>query len=102
MKTIKAKKVSSWLKKMRGLICEKKPASLFFITRFGIHTFGMRFPIDIIIMDEDHRVVKIGKHIRPGNLYFWNPKYRFVLELPDGETDRLKIETGEKIYLTYI
>ena len=31
----------------------------------SVHTFWMRFPIDLIYLDRKHRVVKVRTHVRP-------------------------------------
>jgi hypothetical protein len=85
--------------KTRGLIGAKKPYPVFFTTRFGIHTFGLRFPIDVLILDSQFMVVKAKKQLSPNRLFFWSIFYKHVLELPAGEITRRKIKIGEKIKL---
>jgi uncharacterized protein len=36
----------------------------------GIHTFGMRFPIDVIAVSRDGRVVKVREAVGPNRLVF--------------------------------
>ncbi|MGA2775793.1 MAG: DUF192 domain-containing protein [Candidatus Omnitrophota bacterium] len=66
----------------------------------SIHTFFMRFPIDVIFIDSNNKIVKIRKGIKPFRatpVYF---KSKFVIELPSGtaaaanteESDQLSIE----------
>ena len=50
-----------------GLI-GKDPTPLFFKTRFGIHTFGVITPIDVLILDKNYKVVKI-KALLPLGLF---------------------------------
>jgi hypothetical protein len=50
-------KILTGIESVLGLMGNKKPGSVFFNTRFGIHTFGVRFPIDILILDKDNKVV---------------------------------------------
>ncbi len=47
-----------------------------------IHTFGMRFPIDVLFCDRDGRVVHIVRHMRPNRLSRWVLRARYVVELP--------------------
>jgi uncharacterized membrane protein (UPF0127 family) len=66
----------------------------------SIHTFFMRFPIDAIFIDSNHKIVKIYKVIKPFRatpVYF---KSKLVIELPAAtvevtntvESDILSIE----------
>lgn len=63
-------------------------------TRFGIHSFLLNRPLDILILDRSGKVVKIKRKLSPNRLFFWNPKYSFVLETPEGVIDKLDIEKG--------
>ncbi len=102
MITLRVKEARSWYDKTIGLVGNDKPFPLFLTTRFGIHTFGLKFSIDILILDKSDRVVKIKKGLKPNSLFFWNPIYKKVLELPVGTLNILKIKIGEKIdYLLY-
>jgi uncharacterized membrane protein (UPF0127 family) len=101
MTSIKVKRLNGPLQKSIGLIGTPKAFPLFFSTRFGIHTFGVRFPIDVLILTKNNEVVKIKKNLLPNRFFFWNPKYSKVVELPAGEIQRLKIKNGETILLVY-
>lgn len=92
---IKVKK-AEFFRKINGLIGQKKIEPLFFQTRWGIHTFGVKKPIDVIILDDNHTVVAIKQNLKPNRIFFWNPKYQNVLELP---INVYNLEIGEKIEL---
>jgi uncharacterized membrane protein (UPF0127 family) len=34
----------------------------------SVHTFGMRFAIDVVFLDEDGRVLDVRHHVRPGRV----------------------------------
>ena len=55
---------------------------LYFETRWGVHTFGMKFPLDIIVLNNKWEVAKIRRGLLPNRLFFWNPKHKRVIELP--------------------
>lgn len=80
--------LSSLSEKTKGLLGEKQPHAVFFETRWGIHTFGMQFPIDIIITDKKFYIKKIKKNMPPNRFLFWNPLWGNVFELPRGESER--------------
>jgi len=50
----------------------------------GVHTWGMRFPLDIVVLDGDWNVIAIRCNMRPCRItrVFW--KAAAVLELPCG------------------
>jgi uncharacterized membrane protein (UPF0127 family) len=75
-------KKTSFFAKTKGLIGEKKPQAIYFETRWGIHTFGLQFPIDVLIMNEQNKVVKLKENLKPNRIFLWNPRYKSVLELP--------------------
>ncbi len=99
MITLRVKEAKSWRDKTIGLIGKDKPFPLFLTTRFGIHTFGLKFPIDILILDKSDRVVKIRSGLKHNSLFFWNPMYKKVLELPEGTINKLRINKQEKIQI---
>jgi hypothetical protein len=95
----KVKVLKSRLDKMKGLIGAEKPYPIFFKTRWGIHTFGVRFPIDVLILDGEFKVVKAVANLPPNRILFWPIFYENVLELPAGEIERQQIKLGDKIKL---
>jgi uncharacterized membrane protein (UPF0127 family) len=92
-------KATSVFQKTKGLLGADKPYPLLFNTRFGIHTFGMRFPIDVVILDANNMVVAGKENLQPNRLFFWNPKFNTVIELPIGTIQQNKIEKGSVIEL---
>lgn len=93
MKKLKVKKLSNIQDKSLGKI-KYKDENIFFKTRFGIHTFGIKEKITVVILDNDFKVKTI-KEVLPNRLFFWNIKYKNVIELNRDNTIDLKI--GDKI-----
>ena len=85
--------------KIVGLIGKDKPEALMLKTHFGIHTFGLKFPIDVVILNKENKVVNLKKNLKPKNIFLWNPKYEHVLEMPAGTIDKNKIELRSEINL---
>jgi uncharacterized membrane protein (UPF0127 family) len=50
----------------------------------SVHTFGMRFPLDLIFLDLNWRPVSLRRSVPPGRLAF-ERRARAVLELPARE-----------------
>jgi len=82
---------------MQGLIGKTKPQALMIKTRFGIHTFGLKFPIDILILNDKNKVILIKKNLKPNRIFLWNPIYKKVLELPPGTIEKKKIKMNMPI-----
>lgn len=97
MISLRVKYLKSLKETSLGLIGAKKAKPVMFLTRFGIHTFGLNFPIDVLILDANNTVVKITNNLKPNRIFVWNPKYNKVIELPSGEVEKLKIKMGNKI-----
>jgi len=86
--------------KIKGLIGKNAAETILIKTRFGIHTFGLQFPIDIIVLDK-HGIVQVIKHsFHPNGIFLWPVKYDRVLELPEGMIREKGIKKGEKITIT--
>ena len=64
----------------------------------SIHTFFMRFPIDVVFLGADDRVLEVVPHLAP-----WRAAgvkgARAVLELAAGEADARGIRAGSKLTL---
>ena len=53
----------------------------------SVHTFGMRFPLDLVFLDVDLRPVSLHRAVRPGRVAF-DRRAQAVLELPADEAER--------------
>ncbi len=90
-----SKLLKGFRSKSKGLIGSKSQEAVVFYTRFGIHTFGVRHPIDVIIADKKLRVVRIKKNLQQNRLFLWNPKYNLVIELGKGMVKKSKTEIND-------
>lgn len=90
---------NSFLDRTFGLLL-KRNNSLLIKTRFGIHTFGMHKNIDILILDSNFRVVKIKESLTPNKIFFWNPKYNLVIEMPESKILKSKTSIGDQFEIT--
>jgi uncharacterized membrane protein (UPF0127 family) len=93
----------SFFSRLRGLLgAGSLPhgEGLWIVPCKGVHTFGMRFPIDVIFLDSEQRVVAAVSGLLPNRV---TPFYRHavsVLELPAGTLDGVPLATGERIVIT--
>src|SRR3954454_9289430 len=49
----------------------------------SIHTFGMRFPLDVVFLDAHHRLVRLVEDVPPRRL-LWCTSARGAIETPAG------------------
>jgi uncharacterized membrane protein (UPF0127 family) len=64
----------------------------------AVHTFGMKFPIDLVYLDRTNRVVKTRSHVGPGRLSACLSA-RSVVELPSGTVQGKVIQRGDILEL---
>lgn len=99
MVILKVRLLKGFLDKSIGLLESAKADPVYFTTRFGIHTYGMKFPIDAIVLDNNNRVMKTAENLKPNRFFFWLPIYNRVVELPAGTVKKLKINNEDIIKL---
>ncbi len=93
----KTSRTKTFREKIQGLINQEKDKGLIIHTRFGIHTFGMNRPIDVLVLDKQNSVVKLKSNLAPNRIFLWNPKHSIVIELPDGTIMQTNTKLGDKI-----
>lgn len=97
--TQEATEAGNILDKAVGLIGAKKPSAIIIRTRFGIHTFGVKFPIDCLVLDKNNKIVSKKENLNPARFYFWNPIHDLIIELPAGKIKESKTQIGDQIKL---
>ncbi len=61
-----------------------------------IHMIGMRFPIDVVFLDEKGKVLKIFYSYQPGRIMLWPiSQAYYTLELPSGLCKEKDIKEGD-------
>lgn len=63
----------------------------------AIHTFGMRFPLDVVFINGDMIVKKAVKSVHPFCPLVGCLSAKGVLELPEGTIERAQLQIGDKI-----
>ena len=99
---IKAHRLTGIWEKAKGLIGTPAAYPVYFETRWGIHTFGMKYPLDVLILDSGNRVIKMTEKLKPNKIWLWNPNYKKILELPSGYINRRNIKIGTFVYFSYV
>ncbi len=85
--------------KIIGLLAKNKAEAVFFKTRFGIHTFFLKFPIDLIVLSKEKKIVFLKRGVKPNRIVLWNIKYNFVIELPEGYIKKSNTQIGDILKL---
>jgi len=99
---LSVKKATNIKDRIIGLIGKNKPIPLMMQTHFGIHTFGLKFPIDVLVLDNKNKVISIKKNLKPNRIFLWNPRYKNVIELPQGIINKKTIKIHDAIGLELI
>jgi uncharacterized membrane protein (UPF0127 family) len=89
------------LTRMRGLLGRRGLAQgegLLLQPAGSVHTLFMRFPIDVVFLDADSRVMRVAPGTKPWRTAATR-KARAVLELAAGEAMRVGIEPGQLLRL---
>jgi uncharacterized protein len=88
---------TSFASRFRGLmgVAELPPGSgLLLPGTSSVHTHFMRFPIDVVFLDSERRIVSVRKALRPWRLAAAKTAAS-VLELAAGECERLELAEGD-------
>jgi uncharacterized protein len=90
-------KTNNLKEKTIGLIGKNKPQTLMIETRFGIHTFGLKFPIDVLVLNNRNIVASFKENLKPNRIFLWNPIYSKIIELPAGMISEYSIKINMPI-----
>ena len=75
-------------------------SGLWIVPCHGVHTLGMGFPIDVLYLDREMRIVEVRLEVRP---WRFTPVLRHaasVLELPCGTVAETNTAVGDTIEIT--
>jgi hypothetical protein len=62
----------------------------------GVHTFGMKFPIDVLYLNRKKKILKVRPHMGPRRISLCLRAHS-VLELPAGTIARALTEPGDEL-----
>jgi uncharacterized membrane protein (UPF0127 family) len=63
----------------------------------GVHTFAMRFPIDVVYLNRERTVVHMEEELKPWRLAAIRIQATSVLELPIGTIRESKTTLGDQV-----
>lgn len=85
----------------KGLLGRERLAGgegLWIVPCEAVHTFWMRFPIDLVYLDRKHRVVKVRTHVGPWRISA-SMRAHSIIELAAGTVGKTGTSRGDLIQL---
>ena len=88
--------------RLRGLMCTEPDSfhagrGLWIVPSRGVHTFAMRFPIDVLYLDEEKTVVHVEQDLKPWRVAPVRMKAASVIELPRNILHSTGTSIGDEI-----
>lgn len=86
--------------RLRGMLGRPEPQSgegLLIIPSKSVHMWGMKYPLDVLVLDEDQTILATYTPLEPGQHTSWHSKGRMVLELPAGQVQRTQTQVGDQL-----
>jgi uncharacterized membrane protein (UPF0127 family) len=71
---------------------------LWIVPSEGVHTFGMKFPIDVVFLNRQRKILKIRPNMVRGRIAV-SLRAHSVLELPSGTLERTGTQSGDQLEL---
>lgn len=75
----------------------RRGQGLWIVPSHGIHTFAMRFPIDVVYLDQEHLVIHVEEELKPWRMAAIRVHSASVLELPIGTIRDSKTVLGDQV-----
>jgi uncharacterized membrane protein (UPF0127 family) len=88
--------------RLKGLIGKLKlrvDEGLWVVPSCGIHTMGVLFPLDLIYLDDDYRVVHVIEHFHRFRISPFKTQATSVLELPTHTIYSSQTQTGDQLLI---
>ena len=88
--------------RLRGLMCTEAGSfhagqGLWVVPSRGVHTFAMRFPIDVVYLDEHKNVVHLEQDLKPWRVAAVRRQAASVIELPRNILHSTGTSIGDEI-----
>lgn len=96
-----ADKADTSQKRRTGLLkhqCLEPGQGLWIVPCEGVHTFGMKFTIDVVYLNRQRKIVKVRPQMRKGGISFCLRAHS-VLELPAGRLAETNTTVGDQLEL---
>jgi uncharacterized protein len=88
--------------RFRGLMATdaarfRRGQGLWIVPCHGVHTFAMRFPIDVLYLDQEKIVIHIEDGLQPWRMAAIRARAASVLELPSGTVEETQTAVGDQV-----
>jgi len=90
----------SFFDRLKGLMFREKlnkGEGLLIIPCNSIHTFFMKFPIDVLFVNKEDKIVASIEKMKPSRISKIYGKAKYVVELPAGTIEKCDISVGDRI-----
>ena len=97
-------KARTFGQRVKGLIGSKglQEKEAFWITACpSIHTFFMKFPIDVIFTDQKFQIVSLFENISSGKILFGGFRSQNVFEMKAGQIQTHNLKKGDLLYVEH-
>ncbi|MGE0821051.1 MAG: DUF192 domain-containing protein [Candidatus Binatia bacterium] len=94
------RKADSFFTRLVGLLRRQSlgpEEALWLIPSKGVHTIGMKFPIDVVFLDRNHRVIATICEMQPRRMSRIHFSAQSVLELPRGVIKKSSTTVGDQL-----
>src|ERR1700733_3221836 len=96
LKVIRATTSMSRLRDLVGKFRARQGEGLWVLPARGLHTAGVLFPVDVVYLDSNNRVIKLVEHLKPFRLGPVRMVCASVLELPPHMIYESQTEVGDQ------
>ena len=99
----KVRKADNFLTRLVGLLKRTHlgpEEALWLMPSKGIHTIGMKFPIDVVFLTRDNHVVGLMSGLPPYRVSAIHLRGYSVLELPNGTIKKSRTELGDQFEIS--
>jgi uncharacterized membrane protein (UPF0127 family) len=101
----KVRKADNFLTRLVGLLKRTNlgpEEALWLMPSKGIHTIGMKFPIDVVFLNRDNHVVGLMSGLAPNRISAVHFSGYSVLELPSGTIKKSRSEIGDQFEISLV
>jgi len=87
------------LKGLIGRIRLRLDEGLWIVPSSGVHTLGVMFPLDLVYLDEQHKVVHLIEHFPPFRVAPFKSQAASVLQLPTHTIYSSQTQIGDQLII---
>ena len=95
-----ARIANTFFRRFRGLLFKPPLApgqALLLSPCSSVHTFGMRYAVDVVFVDRAGRVLKVREDLGPCRVALGGPGAFYALELPAGACAKSGLRVGDPL-----